>query len=231
MGKSRAVIFDLDDTLYPERAYVLSGFRAVSVWTSVELGMEADEVFIELIGIHDQGERNLIFNRWLECHGKPIETLLPRMIGIYRNHRPVIKPYEDVPELLQSMRRSFLLGLLTDGFGSVQRLKLEATELGGFFDEILFTDDLGRESWKPSLRPFEIIVARLGVAPSEAVYIGDNPQKDFFGPRSIGMKTVRIRREGGYHTDEEPPSPEYAPHISVTGLERLGNELDKVFTA
>lgn len=230
MGKPRAVIFDLDDTLYPERSYVLSGFRAVAAWSDVELGIAADRVFSELIDIHDRGERHLTFNRWLECHRQPIETLLPRMIVVYRKHRPSIKPYEGVPELLRCMRKSFLLGLLTDGFGAVQRLKLEAIELGCFFNEILFTDDLGRESWKPSPKPFEIIARRLGVAPSEAVYIGDNPQKDFFGPRSIGMKTVRIRRERGYYADEEPPSPQYAPHISVMDFEWLENELDKVFT-
>ena len=30
MSGLHAIIFDLDDTLYPERDYVLSGFRAVA---------------------------------------------------------------------------------------------------------------------------------------------------------------------------------------------------------
>jgi hypothetical protein len=38
----RAIVFDLDDTLYPERDYVLRGFRAVAAWSDPNLGIPAD---------------------------------------------------------------------------------------------------------------------------------------------------------------------------------------------
>ena len=39
LSSYEAIIFDLDDTLYPERAYVLSGFHAVAVWGKTHLGV------------------------------------------------------------------------------------------------------------------------------------------------------------------------------------------------
>ena len=39
MSRLEAVVFDLDDTLYPEADYVLSGFQAVADWAEVHLGI------------------------------------------------------------------------------------------------------------------------------------------------------------------------------------------------
>ena len=52
----RVVVFDLDDTLFPERQYVLSGFRAVDMWLKEAHG---------LIGFYDHA--NALFN---EGHGQ-----------------------------------------------------------------------------------------------------------------------------------------------------------------
>ena len=35
----QGIVFDLDDTLYPERDYVLSGFKAVASWAEARLGV------------------------------------------------------------------------------------------------------------------------------------------------------------------------------------------------
>ena len=65
----QAIVFDLDDTLYPERAYVLSGFRAVAAWAAGELGLPVTQGFAELRRLFDDGVRGDTFNRWLESHG------------------------------------------------------------------------------------------------------------------------------------------------------------------
>ncbi len=39
MADMKSIIFDLDDTLYPEEQYVLSGFKAVAVWAEAELSI------------------------------------------------------------------------------------------------------------------------------------------------------------------------------------------------
>ena len=44
MPERRAIVFDLDDTLYPYRAFVCSGFRAVACCLAVERGLRAAAV-------------------------------------------------------------------------------------------------------------------------------------------------------------------------------------------
>jgi 4-nitrophenyl phosphatase len=52
---------------------------------------------------------------------------------------------------------------------------------------------------KPSPRLFELACAAVGVEPSQAVMIGDNPQTDMAGARAAGMKAIRFRpRAGGF---------------------------------
>lgn len=119
----------------------------------------------------------------------------------------------------------FSLGLVTDGHGRVQRLKLEALGLETYFDVVVFTDDLGREAWKPSKIPFETVLERLGIRALDAAYIADNPLKDFFGPRSLGMRTIRIRYTCGYHVADEPPTPRHAPDLSLNDLDELEGAL------
>ncbi len=55
-------------------------------------------------------------------------------------------------------------------------------------DKIIVTDDYGKEYWKPSIRPFQMMLEYFNIKPEEAVYIGgDNPNKDFYLVRNWGL--------------------------------------------
>jgi putative hydrolase of the HAD superfamily len=110
-----AVVFDLDDTLYPERQYVLGGFRAVAAWAHSQFGFPEARSFEELNQIFEQGIRGTIFDRWLARHGCDNAAFLPVMVRVYREHQPQIAPFAGVRELLERLRRDFRLGLVTDG--------------------------------------------------------------------------------------------------------------------
>jgi len=221
----QAIVFDLDDTLYPERAYVLSGFRAVATWAGEHLGIPQHQGFAELRRLFEDGVRGDTFNRWLESQGFQPDSWVPQMVQIYREHTPHTEPYPEVPELLQRLRPRYRLGLVTDGYAEVQKRKLAALALTPCFDVLVFSDEWGREAWKPSSRPFEIVLERLGVTGSEAVYVGDNPSKDFLGAREVGMWTVRVRRPDGLYNHLEPPSPEHAPDAEIETLSDLETSL------
>jgi putative hydrolase of the HAD superfamily len=77
---------------------------------------------------------------------------------------------------------------------SVQRRKITALGLNELFDALICTDELGQEFWKPSPIPFKVALALLGMCPSESVYVGNDPAKDFGGPNEIGMVTIRVDR-------------------------------------
>lgn len=221
----RAVVFDLDDTLYPEHAYVLSGFQAVATWAEEHLGILATQGLAELRQLFDDGVRGDTLNRWLESHELQPDNWVPQMVQIYREHHPYIEPYPEVPGLLQRLRPRYRLGLVTDGYSEVQKRKLAALGLTSYFDVLIFSDEWGWEAWKPNSRPFEIALERLGIPGPEAVYVADNPTKDFLGARQVGMWTVRVRRPDGLYSHLEPPSPEHTPDVEIENLSDLETAL------
>lgn len=221
----RAVVFDLDDTLYAERAYVLSGFFAVARWCEREFQMRVDATVTELSELLDSGIRGNTFNRFCETHGLEEEMIVPRMVKVYRGHRPELVPYQGVPRLLKRLSEHYLLGLVSDGNVEVQDKKLAALGIGPLFDGVVFSDELGRDHWKPSSRPFEAICHRLGVQTHEAVYVGENSLKDFLGARRAGMLTIRVLEPAGFYTHESPPSTEHAADLEIGSLAELERAL------
>ena len=64
-------------------------------------------------------------------------------------------------------------------------------------DKIIVTDDYGKDYWKPSVKPFQIMLDYFDMKPKETVYIGDNPNKDFIPCKKLGINSVRIIRSIG----------------------------------
>jgi len=226
MPKWQAIVFDLDDTLYPERDFVLSGFWAVARWGERHLGIQRDQGYAHLCALYESGVRGDTFNRWLAAQGITDAMLISRLVQVYREHVPCLTPFPEVPDLLTRLHRRYRLGLLSDGYLDVQCRKLAALGLESYFDAIVFSDEWGREAWKPSLKPFQAILRQLEVAASAAIYVADNPLKDFVGARQVGMFTVRILRPGGEYAHLVPPTPQHAPDHTinrVSELERLLN--------
>lgn len=227
MSTWRAVIFDLDDTLYPERAYVASGLRAVARSAHGRLGVPVEQAFCELARLFDEGTRGNLFDRWLASRGLADGDLVERMVEAYRSHQPEIRPFSGVPELLAMLRHTFRLGLVSDGYFEVQKRKLAALGLEDCFDAVVFSDALGRDAWKPDPRPFQAVLEKLSVTAGEAVYVADNPAKDFRGARGAGMASIRLRQPEGLHADVEPAAPADAPDLEINSLDELQGMLTR----
>ena len=130
-------------------------------------------------------------------------------------------------EYLLSLSRVYKLGLVTDGYIQTQKNKINALGLNNIFDQILITEELGRKYWKPSTVPFSKICDKLGVIPMEAIYIADNPKKDFKGPNQLRMDSIRLRLKDGEHYRSQPKNKDFAPVIDIYSLENLKIELNK----
>ena len=221
MSALRAVVFDLDDTLYPERAYVLSGFHTVAAWAEEQLQIPHHQGFAELRQLFEDGVRGNTFNCWLESHGFAPADWDSQMVKVYREHLPRIVPYPETEEMLQRLWSRYRLGLVSDGHSQAQRNKLASLGIGFYFDQSVFSDELGVDARKPNPRPFALILERLAVAGRKAVYVADNPSEDFLGARRVGMWTVRVRYSEGLYSHLEPPSAEHAPDVEIDTLARL----------
>ena len=194
----KAVIFDLDDTLYSEKEYARSGYHAIAntlpqveqleekLWTAFEQKKPAIDAVLIDVGIYTEG-------------------LKQQCLSIYRSHQPAIHFYEGAKELLCQLRYDgYKLGVITDGRSEGQRAKIKALGLDELVDHIIITDELGGVEYrKPNKTAFVKIQELLDVPFEEMCYIGDNIKKDFVAPNMLGMRSIWFRNMDGLYSVQE----------------------------
>lgn len=195
------VVFDLDDTLYDEVDYCRSGFLSVSRFlTRLSDIACSDDVFACFWRHFTQGNRTRTFDAALDDLGIACdERLIAQLVEVYRCHRPAIELPPDSREVLDRLQGEYTLALLTDGFLPAQRLKVQALDIERYFETVVYTEELGRQYWKPSPAGFEKLIETLGVPPAQMAYIADNEGKDFIAPNRLGMLTVQVLRPARLH--------------------------------
>jgi putative hydrolase of the HAD superfamily len=194
----RLVVFDIDDTLYLERDYVRSGFAAVGAWARSELGMP--DLDARAWAAFEAGVRGRIFDEALAaCGVRPNGSLVSQLVDVYRSHAPAIGLLDDVRSWLAARASDLALAVVSDGAPASQRAKATALGLADWADPMVFTDELGPGRGKPHPAAFECVEAAAGLTGRACAYVGDNPTKDFAGPRCRDWRTVRVRRAGGLH--------------------------------
>jgi putative hydrolase of the HAD superfamily len=203
LKRPAAILFDLDDTLYPERQFVDSGFAAVARYLGSLAGGSPEYLTRRLITLHDDRGRGHLFDTLLEELGRPGERdLILACVLIYRTHKPTLQPFPGVIDTLRAIRSAGVrTGLISDGHAATQHRKLAALpEVERNLDVVVMTDDLGNEHAKPSQMPFLVACRLLGIPPAGAVYVANDSRKDFLGARGAGLRTIRVGRppdEGG----------------------------------
>lgn len=190
-----AVVFDLDDTLFDEKEYVRSGFKAVAeqlpdiidieekLWEAFEKGEPAIDSVLKNAGVFSEELKNACLN-------------------VYRNHKPDLKLSTESYNLLRELKsQNFKIAIVTDGRPQGQRNKIEALNLKDLVDDIVITDELGGvEFRKPCDIGFRIIQKKFNMPYSKIVYVGDNPKKDFIAPQQLGMKCIYYANAEGLYS-------------------------------
>jgi putative hydrolase of the HAD superfamily len=194
----KALIFDLDDTLYYEKEYVLGAFKEVAYYLGNKYGKNEGKLYFRMKEILEDLGRGKIFN--IICEENMFNEDIKTLVDIYRNSRPKLELYEDSKEFLSwAKENGYKLGIITDGCSKVQWNKIEALNIKKMVDKIIVTDDLGKGFWKPHKKPYLDMMYYFNINKNECIYIGDNPNKDFIGARELGIRTIRIIRESGDH--------------------------------
>jgi putative hydrolase of the HAD superfamily len=220
------VVFDLDDTLYDEIDFCRSGFRAAARHlATLSDARSPEDIFAILWDCFVTGARGSTFDLALPKLGIPYDPrLIHTLVETYRTHTPTLTLPPESRVALDRLRDRYTLALLTDGFLPTQRLKVQALGLEPYFKAIIYTEELGRECWKPSPRGFEKLMEMLGSRPEQMAYVADNETKDFIAPNRLGMVTIRLLRPSGLHR-QPSPLPEAVPQRKIDRMDKLASIL------
>ncbi len=188
---ARAVIFDLDDTLYPYRRFKLSGFLAVARHLSERAGLDSRLGFAAMTAASRGPSRGQELQACLAQHDLPAEWL-PELIDILRHHEPRLTLPRVSRRVLQSLREhGWRLGVLTNGPRSIQAAKVAALGLAPFVDVIGYASAVGSGGGKPDADAFAWIARRLSVPAGRVIHVGDDERCDVRGAVAAGMVPVR----------------------------------------
>lgn len=223
MSPIEAIVFDLDDTLYPEREFVVSGFRVVAEGFADRFG-EPDAVVGRMTELFDAGDPMRVFQNYLAERGIAEAGLLESMLETHRNHPPTLRLHDDANDVLLRLRGRVRLGIITDGRPRTQRAKMDALGLPFRVDAAIVSQELAPWICKPDPRPFEFIAAKLQVQSGRMVYVADNLAKDFVAPNQLGWRTIQVRRPEGLYRDAQAPATG-RPHAVLPDLYRLFEQL------
>lgn len=108
-------------------------------------------------------------------------------------------------ELLDSLRRTRKLALITNGLSQVQRPRLERSPIGRHFDVLVISEEVGFA--KPDGRIFAQALAMMGDPPKdEVLMVGDNLLADIEGARRFGLATCWLNPGGRESSGEIEPT-------------------------
>jgi putative hydrolase of the HAD superfamily len=200
----KAIIFDLDNTLVD---FMLMKSRAVyaAVHAMIDAGLELT---------HEEATRkiNEIYNRegieYQQVLDEFIETVLQKTdqkiisagIVAYRTAREAaLKPYPKVfPTLIELIKMGIKLAIVSDAPSREAWLRLSYLNFHHLFDVVVTFDESGEK--KPSPKPFNLALERLGLKARECLMIGDWAERDVVGAKAVGMKTVFARYGDTFNT-------------------------------
>lgn len=144
----------------------------------------------------------------VHCFGRRFRTLTTRYIKV--------KPY--ARELLKALRaRGCKLAIVSNTEETVTSHDLDELGLGNQVDAIVLSSAVGVK--KPEPRIFHIALQKLGVLAPECVFIGDDYECDYLGPRRAGLRSLLLRDEA--RSDAQCVTPEL--RAIVDALESLSD--------
>ena len=191
------MVLDLDDTLFLERDYVVSGFTAVGAHVAARFGCA--EFAATAIALFEGGIRGTTFNQTLALVGiNPTDDLVTELLDVYRRHVPTIALLPDAKRLIDRVHGRYV-GVVTDGPLESQRAKAHAVGAPDWAELVVYTAALGPRFGKPHELGFALHEERADLGGDQFTYIADNPTKDFIGPKARGWTTIRLRRPDSLH--------------------------------
>lgn len=184
------VVLDLDNTLYKEMYYPISGYRAIAHYIT-HIDAEAAKIYEQMLLWYQEGQN--VFQLLSETYPDNID--IATCLHVYRTHKPKVMLSDGCHEVLQRLKEhGCLLCIITDGRSITHRNKIEALGLQEFFkvDDIIISEEFGGE--KPSEGNYRYFMDKYPNA--HYTYVADNTTKDFITPNKLGWSTIWLLDNG-----------------------------------
>lgn len=216
----KAIFFDIDDTLYSTTAFAehariaaLEALRAHGVRLSLEsLRRELGEVISEFSSNYNTHFDKLLLR--LTKHDLPQVNpaiLIAAAVRAYHDAKQThLKPFDDVPAALEALAKTDLIrGIITAGLEIKQAEKLLRLRVYPWLTPtaIFISDQIGIS--KPNPKLYQRALSDTGVAPGEAIYVGDHPLHDVDPANKVGLNTVLVNRGTKYSNLEGKTRPRH----------------------
>ena len=230
----RAIVFDLDHTLFDRYATIRKTFIAfydqyrdripqqLSYEEFVEKVIEIEKVYI-YYGWHTVIKELANNGLMTPMTEDEIITAVREVVVDKCWALAAVKLPFTIPTLNKLRQMGYKIGLITNGGHNPQTLKLKMLELEDMFDAVVISGDVGVH--KPNPEPFMVLAEKIGIDPSEMMYVGDHPLNDVEGSRRAGYTPVWVRTTGNWYL----PELERAPYEvdTVAELPELLAKIDK----
>jgi putative hydrolase of the HAD superfamily len=232
----RAVLFDLDDTLFDHRVCARTALTTLHEAYDALRTRPFEEVerlhagFLEELHVRvTSGElpleqaRRERFRRLFTAVGvTPGEDVVLEAAETYRGgYMKIRRAIAGAAALLAAVKERSQVGIVSNNLLEEQQGKLRQCGLDRFVDELVVSEET-RVS-KPDPRIFQIALDRLGRRANEVVMVGDSWAADVIGARAAGIKAI-------WFNPERRPSPEPdAGVIELHSLEPVDRALATIF--
>jgi len=218
---TKAVLFDLDDTLTDHRHCSRSGLarlqNAHACFRSATIRqLERDHLAIldELHRTVLQGQRSLEqarldrFRRLFRGYGEePDDATVELAVTSYRAaYESALRPVPGAVPLLEALRSQVTVGVVTNHLLAGQLDKVKRCRIEKLIDVLVVSEEAG--SAKPEPAIFETALDRAGCSAAEAVMVGDSWEVDILGAHAAGIRAVWLNRY-----ELVCPNPALAPEI------------------
>jgi HAD superfamily hydrolase (TIGR01549 family) len=195
-----AITLDLDDTLWPSADAIAAAEAQLHAWLERHAPAVADALPPPLFAqfrralakelphiAHDfTALRHEALTRALHLHGEN-PALADPALQLFLEARSVVEMYPDALASLERLSSRYRIVALSNGNADLGRIGISR-----FFSTIVNARIAGFA--KPDARIFHAGCASVGVAPSEALHAGDDPDLDIRGASRAGLRTAWINR-------------------------------------
>lgn len=238
----RAVFFDAGETLLAPHPSFAEIFAAVLAEHGRRVGIEqVDEARVAVAANFDKlatdaglttwsTSRNLSRRFWALIYGVIFEHLGVEDTGgklfeaVYERFTRFesYRLFDDVLPTIRAIRDAGVAVGLISNFEEWLEEMLTAWEVTTLFEPIVISGREGIEKPDPAI--FRLAVERAGVAPEEAVYVGDHPRIDAAGAEAVGMASILIDRRGQHPSHDGPRVAGLADILPLIGVPALPEE-------